>query len=87
MRTFSLKYQFWEMHNFLGAFGVIMNFGVAFCIFSYYPICEVFLLIQNARGKKSILMEHVVLNCGLNPSVRNSARSITHSAWSQLRNI
>lgn len=24
-------------------------------------------------------MEHMVLNCGLNPSVRNSTRSFTHS--------
>lgn len=38
-----------------------------------------FLFIRSARGKISFLMEHMVLNCGLNPSVRNSTRSFTHS--------
>lgn len=81
MRTFSFKYQFWEMGPFLGAFWGYYehNFGAAFLDFSYYLICVVFLLIQSARGKISILMKHMVLNCGLNPSVRNSTRSFTHS--------
>lgn len=39
----------------------------------------VLLLIQSARGKISIPMKHMVFNCGLNPSVRNSTRSFTHS--------
>lgn len=77
------------MSPFLGVFWgyYAYNLEIAFQIFLYYLIRVVLLLIQSARGKISILMEHMVLNCGLNPSVRNSIRSFTHSVLVSIKNI
>lgn len=67
--------------SFLGCLFRLLRTSFLGCFldFSYHPICVVFLLIQSERGKISILIEHMVLNCGLNPSVRNSTRSFTRS--------